>query len=1059
MLIDTGSDQSYINPAFIKQRKIIKIHPVKITTALNTETISEKVILPGLPEFQTNQPLHFFLYKFHKHFDGLIGMNIILQLNIDIHFSKQILLLPTHEIQLLYGLTTNENINNVENTKTETAKIRTSHLNSDETKIIQNLCNKYRKIFQNTQEYLSTTSEITHSIKTTSDKPIFTRAYRHPYAQKEEIRSQIQELLKNQIIQPSRSPWSSPACIVSKKPDASGKQKFRMVIDYRKLNQITIDDKYPIPNIDEILDQLSNCQYFTTLDLASGFHQIKMNSKDIEKTAFSVEFGHYEYLRMPFGLKNAPSTFQRLMNNILNGLQGQNCLCYMDDIIVFSPTLKSHIHHLEKVFQKLENANLKVQLDKSEFLHGELSFLGHVISKEGIKPNQNKIEAIQRMTIPKTTKQIKAFLGLVGYYRKFIKNFAEKTKPLTKRLKKDVKINSNDEDYVKSFEECKTLLCNKPILNYPDFSKPFVLTTDASNYAIGAILSQNPNDLPISYASRTLNKAEINYSATEKELLAIIWAVKHFRPYLYGKTFEIITDHKPLQWLMNLKEPNSKLVRWKLKLEEYDYTVKYKKGITNLNADALSRIEINNSNSSDTEIENERGFFPTTETKLNQFKRQIILKRNKEFQGNNFKVEFKVLHTTMTRYTITAKEFTENIVNQILLEYVNPKILTGIACEYATQNIIKRLLRETLKGTKFKLLRCKYIVEDIEDEMEQIRIIKNIHDSGHRGITENILKIKEHYFFPKTRSLTTKYINKCDICMKNKYDRHKTNIELQITETPKRPLEIVHIDTFQISQQKYLTIIDKFTKFAHAFKLENLTSPIIIENFLNYIGLNGIPNKLVADNGVEFTSNHFKDICKLYNIELHFTTANNSTGNSPIERLHSTLIETYRVLTAQNPSDPPNFIMQKAIIVYNNTIHSSTQKTPFEMKNGHCFDKNEIFPKKNEENLHEYVKLHKQKYDQLCSIIARRNKEFKVKQIGKLNKNRVPPPNLKVGEIVYKKRDRRTKTEPKFSKQIVNIDKGITFTNNLGKKIHKNKIKRNITLQDNNNSGTSYGAT
>ncbi|XP_044572124.1 uncharacterized protein LOC123257372, partial [Drosophila ananassae] len=295
----------------------------------------------------------------------------------------------------------------------------------------------------------------------------------------------------------------------------SGKKKFRIVIDYRSLNEITIDDKYPIPVMDEILDKLGKCQYFTTIDLAKGFHQIQMDENSISKTAFSTKNGHYEYTRMPFGLKNAPATFQRCLNNLLEDLIYQHCLVYMDDIIIFSTSLEEHILSIKKVFSKLREANLKLQLDKCEFMKKETEFLGHIITTEGIKPNPQKIEAIQKFPIPKTQKEIKSFLGLCGFYRKFIPDFAKIAKPMTVNLKKGSTINSTNKEYLEAFEKLKLLITSDPILIYPNFEKLFSLTTDASNVAIGAVLSQNHK--PICYASRTLNEHEINYSAIEKE--------------------------------------------------------------------------------------------------------------------------------------------------------------------------------------------------------------------------------------------------------------------------------------------------------------------------------------------------------------------------------------------------------------------------------------------------------------------------------------------------------------------------------------------------------------
>lgn len=473
------------------------------------------------------------------------------------------------------------------------ARLRTNHLNIEERRNLELICSRYADVFYLEDEPLTFTNKIKHSIKTTDEAPVYTKSYRYPYVHRQEVQEQIKKMLDQGIIRPSDSAWSSPIWVVPKKSDASGKSKWRIVVDFRKVNEKTVDDKYPIPNISDVLDKLGHCQYFTTLDLASGFYQVEMEPKDVPKTAFNVEHGHFEFLRMPMGLKNSPSTFQRVMDNVLRELQNSICLVYLDDIIVFSTSLQEHIDNLEKVFIKLRESNFKIQLDKSEFLKLETAYLGHIISKDGIKPNPDKILAIQKYPLPKTPTEIKRFLGLLGYYRKFIPEFAKIIKPMTQCLKKGSKI-TLDSNYVECFEKCKTLLVNDPILQYPDFSKEFVLTTDASKFAIGAVLSQGVigSDKPIAYASRTLNPSEINYSTIEKELLAIVWATKYFRPYLFGRKFKIVTDHRPLQWVMNIKEPNSRLTRWRLRLSEYDFTVIYKQGKINTNADALSRMEI-----------------------------------------------------------------------------------------------------------------------------------------------------------------------------------------------------------------------------------------------------------------------------------------------------------------------------------------------------------------------------------------------------------------------------------------------------------------------------------
>ena len=506
---------------------------------------------------------------------------------------------------------------NVTNTKPSITKekvrelIRRDHLNDEEWSSLNKTIEEFADIFHTEDSALTFTNHTKHSIPTTSNIPINTKTYRFPQIHQKEVKEQIEKMLHQKIIRHSTSPWSSPIWVVPKKLDASGKQKWRVVIDYRKLNDITIGDSYPLPNITDILDKLGHSIYFSTLDLASGFHQIELNPDDIAKTAFNTPYGHYEFLRMPFGLKNAPATFQRAMDSVLYGLQGERCFVYLDDIVVFASSLQEHEQKLTEVFNRLRKHGLKVQPDKCEFLRKEVAYLGHIISNEGVKPNPDKVQAVQSFPVPKTCKDIKSFLGLAGYYRRFIPNFSKITKPLTSLLKKDVPFIWSD-DQQQSFDHCKKILTESPILQYPDFSKEFILTTDASIHAIGAILSQGEigKDLPIAYASRTLNKAESNYSTIERELLAIVWAVKHFRPYLFGRRFKIVTDHKPLTWLFSVKDPGSRLVRWRLKLEEFDYEIIYKAGKNNTNADALSRPPIMNTNvidlTSDDEQEQDR---------------------------------------------------------------------------------------------------------------------------------------------------------------------------------------------------------------------------------------------------------------------------------------------------------------------------------------------------------------------------------------------------------------------------------------------------------------------
>ena len=900
------------------------------------------------------------------------------------------------------------NQRNIRPIQFDLSKLRIDHLNLEERTKLLNLIQEYSDIFYTEGQNLSFTNQVKHKIKTSDEIPVYTRSYRYPFVHKDEVKKQIASMLEQGIIQHSNSPWSSPVWIVPKKLDASGKQKWRVVIDYRKLNSKTIDDKYPLPNITDVLDKLGKANYFTTLDLASGFHQIEVHPDDIPKTAFNVENGHYEFKRMPFGLKNAPATFQRVMDNILRGIQNEKCLVYLDDIIIFSTSLQEHLENLKTVFNRLRSTNFKIQPDKSEFLRKEVSYLGHIITPAGIKPNPNKIEAIKKFPIPKTQKQIKSFLGLLGYYRRFIQNFAKLTRPLTKCLKKNAKV-EHTKEFTDCFALCKNLLTNEPILQYPDFEKPFNLTTDASNYAIGAVLSQGPigSDLPVAYASQTLNAHEQNYSTIEKELLAIVWAVKYFRPYLFGRKFKILTDHKPLQWLFSLKEPNSKLMRWRLKLEEYDYEIIYKKGKLNSNADALSRVEIHakesgnifeymddfnrtfgeenppfqnlprprtpdseslrvhvdESNNDDVTIHSNTSEdpitdIPITNAPLNHASNQIIITT---VHNSPSKVKIQKLFESKQRFLVQISN--EQDVIDFVKEYLTPKVNYLIFFENdENYEPFCEIIRKTFKYPSYRFRRTTQKLIDVENPEDMESVIKNYHESktNHRGIDETENRIKQKYYWPQLRNTIQNFINSCEICRQCKYDRNPIRPKFNITPTPSKPFEVLHMDTFQMEQQKFLTLIDPFSKYAQAYPLTTLNSIEIANSLLTFFTHHGIPKSIITDNGKEFKNTVIKDLMTLHKINIHFVTPHHPESNSPVERLHSTLIEHIHLLNTQGyKSEPIKYKMIYAILAYNNSIHSATKFKPIDLISGHVSSDDPFDLDLEKQLMSDYVQTHR----------------------------------------------------------------------------------------------------
>ena len=466
-------------------------------------------------------------------------------------------------------------------------------LNYEEKQSIESICAKFPDVFQLPGDKLTTTKSYEQTINLKPNtSPVYTKPYRLPHSQKEEINKQIGKMLQDDIIEETRSAWSSPLLLVPKKFDATGEKKWRIVIDYRKINQHLEDDKFPLPNITEILDALSGAVYFTHLDLSQGYYQVLLEPNSRKCTAFTTSTGQYQMKRLPMGLKTSPSAFSRMMTVAMSGLTYEKCFVYLDDLIVFGRNLDQHNQNLLDVFSRLRKVNLKLNPAKCVFLQKEILYLGHVVSENGISPDPEKIRVLENYPHPINADEVKRFVAFCNYYRKFIPNFAKIAHPLNHLSRKDVQFIWSDE-CEKSFQLLKESMTTSPVLQYPNFSSEneFILKTDASGISVGAVLC-NSDNRPIAYASRTLNKAEKNYPTIEKELLAIVWSVKYFRPYLFARHFKIQTDHKPLVYLFNIRDPSSRLLKFRLCLEQYDFEIEYVKGCNNVAADALSRVRV-----------------------------------------------------------------------------------------------------------------------------------------------------------------------------------------------------------------------------------------------------------------------------------------------------------------------------------------------------------------------------------------------------------------------------------------------------------------------------------
>lgn len=688
-------------------------------------------------------------------------------------------------------------------------------LSSNEKTHLNKLLTEFHDIFEKNNK-ATTYSE--HRIDTGNHPPIAVKPYRLSPARQQQLRDKLDEMISNDIIEESDSPWSAPVILVPK-----GENDVRVCVDYRKLNQITKPDRYPLPRIDDLLHQAKAMPYMSTIDLQSGYWQIKVHEDDQEKTAFVSPFGIYKFKRMPFGLCNAPATFQRLMDKFVNGLRAQCVLCYLDDVIIRSDTFEHHMQDLREVFTKLREYNLRANREKCKFGCTKIKYLGHLIVPEGIKADPDKVSAVTDRPEPKNLKQLISFLQTASWYRRFIPNFAEIARPLTNLTKKKV-IWHWDKEQKEAYEALKTALTTTPVLKQAVFEAPFTIKTDASNYAIGAALVQGEgkNEHPIEYASRLLTPAEINYSVTEKEALAIVWAISRFRGYIEGAKFLTITDHQPLKWLLNLKSPTGRLARWALQLQPYNFEIKYSPGKTNVIADGLSRppCEIHTEDCKICQIE------------IDLPKENEINISNEQTKDEDLKLIIKALQNQSESedYKYWSKRG----------YFIHKGVLYRFTPDQEDDNA--------------KLVVPKHEVNNV---------LKSFHDiptAGHLGVDGTIKRIEKNFFWKEMRKDVIKYVRSCLECQRYKPTNQKPAGLLQSTANNKR-FEVLSIDLFGPlpkgpNGEKWIFIVeDTASRWVELFALKEATAQQCALTLLNEVLLRyGLPRRISSDNGTQFVS-------------------------------------------------------------------------------------------------------------------------------------------------------------------------------------------------------------
>ena len=797
-------------------------------------------------------------------------------------------------------------VSTIENIHTEKSlpTFQSTNLTDVENRRLNVLLKQYEDVFATSRFDLGRTSIIRHKIDTGDARPIKQPPYRVSQKQKMEIESQIQTMLEQDVIKVSSSPWSSPVVLVKKKDGTT-----RFCVDYRKLNAVTRKDSYPLPRIDDALDALSGSKYFTTLDLQSGYHQVAMDTDSIEKTAFISHAGLYEYNVMSFGLTNAPPTFQRLMQRVLHGLDWKICLVYIDDVIIFSRTFEEHLSRLTAVFDRLREANLKLKPSKCHFANSSVDFLGFVVSSEGILPDPGKLHAVETFPVPSSVKEVRSFLGLCNYYRRFVKDFAKIASPLNRLTRKSVPF-VWDPCCDAAFQDLKNRLCSPPILAYPDFFQPFHLHTDASKSALGYVLGQsiNGSERVVAYGGRELNLAETRYSTTEREALAVVDGIKRYQPYLSCNKFYVHTDHSSLSWLMKVKDPTGRLARWALQLQQYDFQIIHRPGVQNGAADALSRRPYPLS------VESQSVFAPLAA--LEHSCPSPVNLHTLQRQDPDISAIISYLETTALP--------TDDAKARSLLLTIDSYYLdeAGILCHLwiprkrkqpsiYSQVVIPASLRHDL------LMSCH------KDPT-----------AGHLGHLKTYEKVRHRYYWHGMFKDIEHWCRTCIDCAMRKRPRHHHRAPLlpipvegpfdRLAMDILGPLPVTH------DGNRYILVFsDYYTRWPEAYALPSIEATRIAQLLIDEIlARHSAPRTLLSDRGSNFLSSVVQAVCNIMNTRRLHTTAYHPQTDGLVERFNSTLCDGLSMYVSTHQKDWDKHL-PLILFAYRVAPNATTGESPF----------------------------------------------------------------------------------------------------------------------------------
>ena len=768
---------------------------------------------------------------------------------------------------------------------------------------LEKLLEKNKDAFAEDERQIGTTPLITMSIDTGDQPPIAKRPYTLALKHHDWVRAEIDKLLEAGVIRESDSSWSAPIVVV---PKSDGGK--RLCIDYRALNQITRTYIWPMPRIEDILAKLGKAKFFTTLDLRSGYHHIALDKHSIKKTAFCTPFGKYEYLKVPFGLAQAPSYFQKLMNKVLNGLNF--AFAYLDDIIIFSTTAEEHMRHIQIVIDRLKSAQLKLKKSKCAFFKKELYYLGHLLTTEGIKPQFEKVKAIHEMKPPSNPKGVREFLGMVGFYRKFINRFADAARPITKLTRKDSKYIWTEECQT-GFEYLRTSLTKSPILKYPDPHKRYVVFTDASDQAAAAVLTQEYSDddgqvkeMPIAYLSAQFNDTQFKWSTVVKEGYAIYYAMKKWRHYLEDAEILLKSDAKSLQKFLNGRTDNLKLDRWSLELQGRNIQVEHIPGYKNKAADCLSRLP-----------------FVTRKRNDNPLKDEDISVNAVQPEDDTC---CPLCEVDLTDTKTLQQEDKHCIRISKLIADPKSRFHERDSYGYDDKGILYHINREN--GREYKATVVPRVLVKT--------VLKEMHDHfGHFGIGKTYSLIKRYYYWPKMIKHIQSHVDSCTLCRREKMQADK--YQLQTTEIPNRAFGKVSIDLIvdlpvsHNGNKNILVMVDQLTSWPIATAIPDKEATTVANAIHKDLILqHGAPEILLSDNGKEFCNDTLAYVCQEYGIAQHFTSPYTPRSNGKTENFNKFLKASIRKL-CQADNAAWDQVLDQILFSYRCCPHTSTGEAPY----------------------------------------------------------------------------------------------------------------------------------